>query len=81
MLEKVCPHENYSHIVRGVIKEALQQKAKGLTLTPIKLEKAGISHMKDTALFQKAVDLSHQKGLHMEKQKTLERQPYRGFER
>ena len=81
MLEKVCPHENDSHIVRGVIKEALQQKAKGLTLTPIKLEKAGLSHMKDTALFQKAVEQSHQKGIQMEHQKMLESQPYRGFER
>jgi hypothetical protein len=81
MLEKVCPHENDSHIVRGIIKETLQQKAKGLTLTPITLEKAGLSHMKETALLQKAVDQSHQKGIQMEQQKLLQKQPYRGFER
>ena len=81
MLEKVCPHEKNTHIVRGVIRDTMQQKAKGRTLTPIKLEKAALSHMKDAALLHKAIEQSHQKGIQMEQQKMLEKQPYRGFER
>jgi hypothetical protein len=81
MLEKVCPHEKNTHIVRGVIRDTMQQKAKGRTLTPIKLEKAALSHMKDATLLHKAIEQSHQKGIQMEQQKMLEKQPYRGFER
>ncbi len=81
MLQKVCPYEKNTYIVRGVVKDTLQQKAKGLTLTPIKLEKAALSQTKDITLLQKAVQQSYQKGLQMEQQKMLERQPYRGFER
>ncbi len=81
MLQKVCPYEKDPHIVRGVVQYTLQQKSKGLTLTPIKLEKAALSQAKDETLLQKAVQQSHQKGLQMEQQKMLERQSYRGFER
>ena len=80
-LEITCSKEQNHQVVRGVVQNIREQKAKNPpTLEKITLHEASLAKKQRDELFQKAIKMCQDRVLQMEQQRSLERQLDRGLD-